>query len=88
MTELPMLAAFICRIRTQAGLSQSGLAALLGVRQSAVSQSERGITEPFGGHLFALLIKLAPTSTIMLAGYIAHHHQAAHHGPHAPKDPR
>jgi transcriptional regulator with XRE-family HTH domain len=69
----PTLAAFICRVRRQAGLSQTELADLLGVRQTAVSQWERGVTEPYGGHLYALLVKLAPVSTTVLAASIAQH---------------
>jgi len=54
MTDRSAVAAFVSGVRTKAGLSQYQLAALLGVRQSAVSQWERGVTEPLGGHLFAL----------------------------------
>jgi transcriptional regulator with XRE-family HTH domain len=67
----PPLASFICRVRRQAGLSQTELADLLGVCQTAISHWERGVTEPYGGHLFALLVKLAPISTTALAAYIA-----------------
>jgi DNA-binding transcriptional regulator YiaG len=67
----PTLAAFICGVRNQAGLSQTELADLLGVCQAAVSQWERGVTEPHGGHLFTLLVRLAPISTSALAAYIA-----------------
>jgi transcriptional regulator with XRE-family HTH domain len=63
------LAGFIRRVRTQAGLSQVRLAALLQVRQSAISQWERATHQPTGGHLFTLLIDLAPVSTTVLADY-------------------
>ncbi len=92
MTDRSAVAAFVSGVRTKAGLSQYQLAALLGVRQSAVSQWERGVTEPLGGHLFALLIKLAPTSTTVLADYIDQYtdrrdHDAAHSSPPTPGFP-
>jgi transcriptional regulator with XRE-family HTH domain len=71
MTDLP---AFICRVRTQAGLSQTQLGALLGVNQTAISQWEHGIAEPGGGHLFTLLVKLAPASLTVLAEHTDQHH--------------
>jgi transcriptional regulator with XRE-family HTH domain len=70
MTEAPTVAAFIRRVRTQAGLSQADLAAVVGVNQTAVSQWEHGTTQPFGGHLFLLLVRLAPISIAVLADYI------------------
>jgi transcriptional regulator with XRE-family HTH domain len=74
MTDAPTVAAFIRRVRTQAGLSQADLAAVVGVNQTAVSHWERGTTEPFGGHLFLLLVRLAPTSITVLTDYIDQHH--------------
>jgi DNA-binding transcriptional regulator YiaG len=74
MTDAPTVAAFIRRVRTQAGLSQADLAAVVGVNQAAVSQWERGTTEPFGGHLFLLLVRLAPTSIAVLTDCMDQHH--------------
>jgi transcriptional regulator with XRE-family HTH domain len=74
MTDAPTIAAFIRRVRTQAGLSQADLAAVAGVNQTAVSHWERGTTEPFGGHLFSILVKLAPTSITVLTDSIDQHH--------------
>ncbi len=44
--------------RRRAGLSQAELAELLGVRQSSVSQWERGSTKPSTIHLLALTAAL------------------------------
>lgn len=49
------LAAWIRAARRHAGLSQVELAEQLGVRQSSVSQWERGTTVPATPHLLALL---------------------------------
>jgi DNA-binding transcriptional regulator YiaG len=70
MTDAPTVAAFIRRVRTQAGLSQADLAGVVGVNQTAVSQWERGTTQPFGGHLFLILVRLAPISITVLTDYI------------------
>jgi HTH-type transcriptional regulator / antitoxin HipB len=47
--------------RRRAGLSQAELAAALGVRQSSVSQWERGSTRPSTDHLLALTSILGTT---------------------------
>jgi len=60
------MARFIRRVRKHVRLSQVELADLLGVRQSAISQWERGATQPDGAHLFDLLLKLAPASITVL----------------------
>ena len=49
------LASAIRTARQQAQISQGQLARLVGVRQAAVSQWERGATEPSGLHLACLL---------------------------------
>jgi DNA-binding XRE family transcriptional regulator len=49
------LATAIRTARQQAQMSQQQLARLIGVRQSTVSQWERGVTEPSGLHMAALL---------------------------------
>jgi transcriptional regulator with XRE-family HTH domain len=76
MSDVPTVAAFIRRVRTQAGLNQADFAAVVGVNQTAVSHWERGTTEPFGGHLFLILVRLAPTSITVLTDCIDQHHPA------------
>ncbi|HEX8930011.1 MAG TPA: helix-turn-helix transcriptional regulator [Actinomycetota bacterium] len=54
MSEQDYLSEAIRAARRRAGLSQAELAAALGVRQSSVSQWERGSTRPSTDHLLAL----------------------------------
>jgi transcriptional regulator with XRE-family HTH domain len=54
MSEQDYLSEAIRAARRRAGLSQAELAELLGVRQSSVSQWERGSTKPSTVHLLAL----------------------------------
>jgi HTH-type transcriptional regulator/antitoxin HipB len=54
MREQDYLSGAIRAARRRAGLSQAELAAALGVRQSSVSQWERGSTRPSTDHLLAL----------------------------------
>jgi transcriptional regulator with XRE-family HTH domain len=54
----PSLSEAIRAARRRAGLSQVELAELLGVRQSSVSQWERGSTMPSTVHLLALTAAL------------------------------
>jgi transcriptional regulator with XRE-family HTH domain len=54
MNEQVYLSEAIRSARRRAGLSQVELAGLLGVRQSSVSQWERGSTKPSTMHLLAL----------------------------------
>ncbi len=50
-----LLATVIRTARKRAGMGQAELAATLGIRQSSVSQWERGLTEPSKTHLTALM---------------------------------
>jgi HTH-type transcriptional regulator / antitoxin HipB len=61
MSEQDYLSEAIRAARRRAGLSQAELAAALGVRQSSVSQWERGSTRPSTGHLLALTSILRTT---------------------------
>jgi DNA-binding XRE family transcriptional regulator len=61
MSEQDYLSEAICAARRRAGLSQAELAAALGVRQSSVSQWERGSTRPSTDHLLALTSILRTT---------------------------
>lgn len=54
MSEQSYLSEAIRSARRRAGLSQAELAEALGVRQSSVSQWERGSTKPSTVHLLAL----------------------------------
>ncbi|HZD02106.1 MAG TPA: helix-turn-helix transcriptional regulator [Actinomycetes bacterium] len=67
MSEQRYLSTAIRSARRRAGLSQVELAELLGVRQSSVSQWERGSTKPSTVHLLALAAKLG-CSLAELAG--------------------
>jgi transcriptional regulator with XRE-family HTH domain len=67
MSEQNYLSEAIRSARRRAGLSQVELAELLGVRQSSVSQWERGSTKPSTMHLLALAAKLG-CSLAELAG--------------------
>jgi len=67
MSEQMHLSEAIRSARRRAGLSQVELAELLGVRQSSVSQWERGSTKPSTVHLLALAAKLG-CSLAELAG--------------------
>jgi len=58
MSEQSYLSEAIRAARRRAGLSQAELAELLGVRQSSVSQWERGSTKPSTVHLLALTAAL------------------------------
>jgi transcriptional regulator with XRE-family HTH domain len=58
MSEQSYLSEAIRAARRRAGLSQAELAELLGVRQSSVSQWERGSTRPSTVHLLALTAAL------------------------------
>jgi transcriptional regulator with XRE-family HTH domain len=58
MREQSYLSEAIRAARRRAGLSQAELAELLGVRQSSVSQWERGSTKPSTIHLLALTATL------------------------------
>jgi transcriptional regulator with XRE-family HTH domain len=58
MGEQSYLSEAIRAARRRAGLSQAELAELLGVRQSSVSQWERGSTRPSTVHLLALTAAL------------------------------
>jgi len=58
MREQSYLSQAIREARRRAGLSQAELAELLGVRQSSVSQWERGSTKPSTIHLLALAAAL------------------------------
>ncbi len=59
-------AAALRQARQRVGLSQAELAEALGIRQSSVSQWERGQTVPSGPHLVRLLGEL-PTLAALLA---------------------
>jgi transcriptional regulator with XRE-family HTH domain len=61
MSEQDYLSEAIRAARRRAGLSQAELAAALGVRQSSVSQWERGSTRPSTDHLLALTSILRTT---------------------------
>jgi DNA-binding transcriptional regulator YiaG len=61
MSEQSYLSEAIRAARRRAGLSQAELAAALGVRQSSVSQWERGSTRPSTDHLLALTSILRTT---------------------------
>jgi transcriptional regulator with XRE-family HTH domain len=67
MIEQSYLSKAIRSARKRAGLSQVELARLLGVRQSSVSQWERGSTKPSTMHLLALAARLR-CSLVELAG--------------------
>jgi transcriptional regulator with XRE-family HTH domain len=67
MIEQSYLSKAIRRARRRAGLSQVELAELLGVRQSSVSQWERGSTKPSTVHLLSLASRLG-CSLVELAG--------------------
>jgi DNA-binding transcriptional regulator YiaG len=56
--EQGSLAAEIRQARKRAGMSQVELAELLGIRQSSVSQWERGATEPSTQNLLDLMRRL------------------------------
>jgi transcriptional regulator with XRE-family HTH domain len=58
MSDQGSLSEAIRAARRRAGLSQAELAELLGVRQSSVSQWERGSTRPSTVHLLALTAAL------------------------------
>jgi transcriptional regulator with XRE-family HTH domain len=58
MSEQSYLSEAVRAARRRAGLSQAELAELLGVRQSSVSQWERGSTRPSTVHLLALTAAL------------------------------
>jgi transcriptional regulator with XRE-family HTH domain len=58
MREQSFLSEAIREARRRAGLSQAELAELLSVRQSSVSQWERGSTKPSTIHLLALTVVL------------------------------
>jgi transcriptional regulator with XRE-family HTH domain len=57
---------FLRRVRERAGLTQVEFAELLGIRQSSISQWERGVARPDGAHQFDLLFKLTPASIAVL----------------------
>ena len=61
MTQQSFLSEAIRSARRRADLSQLQLAELLGVRQSSVSQWERGSTKPSTVHLLALAAVLKAT---------------------------
>lgn len=61
MSEQDYLSEAIRAARRRTGLSQAELAAALGVRQSSVSQWERGSTRPSTDHLLALTSILRTT---------------------------
>ncbi|HEX8860604.1 MAG TPA: helix-turn-helix transcriptional regulator [Actinomycetes bacterium] len=61
MNKQDYLSEAIRAARRRAGLSQAELAAALGVRQSSVSQWERGSTRPSTDHLLALTSILRAT---------------------------
>lgn len=67
MIEQHYLSKAIRSARRRAGLSQVELAELLGVRQSSVSQWERGNTKPSTVHLLTLAARLG-CSLVELAG--------------------
>jgi len=67
MIEQEHLSEAIRSARRRAGLSQVELAELLGVRQSSVSQWERGSTRPSTVHLLTLAARLG-WSLVELAG--------------------
>jgi transcriptional regulator with XRE-family HTH domain len=67
MIEQQYLSKAIRSARRRAGLSQVELAELLGVRQSSVSQWERGSTKPSTVHLLTLAARLG-CSLVELAG--------------------
>lgn len=67
MSEQSYLSEAIRSARRRAGLSQVELAKLLGVRQSSISQWERGSTKPSTVHLLALAARLG-CSLAELAG--------------------
>jgi DNA-binding XRE family transcriptional regulator len=62
------LGAAVRDARIAAGLSQEGLASVLGVRQSAVSQWEQGRTAPATCHLLGLLRVLGALLARLLLG--------------------
>jgi transcriptional regulator with XRE-family HTH domain len=62
------LGAAIREARRSAGLAQADLADALGVRQSSVSQWERGTTSPTTRHLLALLGLLGAVLVRLLVG--------------------
>ena len=72
MTEVPTwqvwLGAAIQAARQQAELTQAEVAARLGVRQSSVSQWERGTTAPTTRHLLVLQQFLGPALIQQLLG--------------------
>ena len=61
-------AAALRAARQRTGLSQAELAELLGVRQSSVSQWERGLTVPSGPHLVRLLGELPALAALLASG--------------------
>jgi transcriptional regulator with XRE-family HTH domain len=61
MIEQSYLSRAIRSARRRAGLSQVELAELVGVRQSSVSQWERGSTKPSTVHLLTLAARLGCT---------------------------
>jgi transcriptional regulator with XRE-family HTH domain len=79
MSEQNSLSRAIRSARRRAGLSQVELAELLGVRQSSVSQWERGSTKPSTVHLLALAAKLG-CSLAELAGAVETTTAGAHVG--------
>ncbi len=62
------LAEAVRQARQRAGLSQAELAERLGLRQSSVSQWERGVTKPKTVHLLALADALGINLLDQLAG--------------------
>lgn len=62
------LSASLAKLRTAAGLSQTGLAASLGVHKSAISKWESGTLRPSGEHVAALcrLYELSDEATLRL----------------------
>lgn len=53
-------------LRVQRGLSQTELAALVGVSQAAIGQWERGVSNPKGKHLLALAKALAVEAKLLI----------------------
>ncbi len=78
------LAEAIRQARQRAGLSQAELAELLGLRQSSVSQWERGVTKPKTVHLLALAAALGINLLDQLAGTTDPQHPTT--APTAPDD--
>ncbi len=67
LADAHRLADAIRQARKQTGLSQDELAAQLGIRQSSISQWERGTTLPSTRHLLGLLAALGhPFATLLV----------------------